>query len=404
MRPGIFSAGRSALAVAGDGALLVRATRAGLGWLVRVVVFAVIVLGLYGVLRLKRAELVDFVVPRAAAERFMAIEPLYRPEDGHYQYKYLPAFALAMVPFTGMPKEVAQFTWFALMVAMAWALLRLTLAALPNRRMAANRLIWLTLLLNGKFLVKELAYGQFNLPLALSLMLALIAAQNGRAMTAGAMVAAGVFVKPYALVLTPWLAWRLGWRSLVPFAAVLVAGLMLPAAWYGWDGNVMLLREWYRTVTETTGPNLMGADNMSFGSLWAKWIGPGRAAAWLALASAIAAAAAGIVVMSKGRRVAEPHYLEVAYFLVLVPLLSPQGWDYVLIIALPAYMCLVDRWSEMPVSRRAMALTGFCLTSFTIFDLLRRPLYTYVMEIGVVSVGAVLIAICLIDLRSRATA
>jgi hypothetical protein len=378
--------------------------RAPLGWLVRIVAFALIVAGLYGLLRLKRVELVDFLVPRQAAERFVAGEPLYRPEDGHYQYKYFPAFALAMVPFSRLPKEAAEFAWFTLTLGMAWAFVRLSVAALPDKRMSATKLFWLALLLNGKFLVKELAFGQFNLPLALLMIFAVIAAQHRRAMAAGVLVAAAVFVKPYALVLTPWLAWRLGWRSLVPFGAVLVGGLILPAAWYGWDGNVMLLREWYRTVTETTGPNLMGADNISFASMWAKWIGPGRAGAALALASAVAAVVAGILVMSRGRRVSEPYYLEVAYFLVLVPLLSPQGWDYVLLIALPAYLCLVDRWSEMPPSRRAMALMGFFLTSFTIFDLLRRPLYTYLMQIGVVSVGAVLIAICLIDLRSRATA
>ena len=48
---------------------------------------------LYALLRTQRDGLVDFVVPRTAAERFLAHEPLYRPEDGHYQYKYLPAFA-----------------------------------------------------------------------------------------------------------------------------------------------------------------------------------------------------------------------------------------------------------------------------------------------------------------------
>ena len=378
--------------------------RARFGWLARIVVLALIVVGLYGLLRLKRAELVDFLVPRQAAERFIAGEPLYRPEDGHYQYKYFPAFALAMVPFTLVGKEVAEFTWFTLLLGMAWAFFRLCVAALPDRRTSEKKLLWLALLLNGKFLVKELAFGQFNLPLALLLILAVIAAQHGRAMAAGAIVAAGVFVKPYALVLTPWLVWRLGWRSLVPFGMVLVSGLILPAAWYGWDGNLMLLREWYRTVTETTGPNLMGADNISFASMWAKWIGPGPMAAALALASTVAAVSAGILVMSKGRRVPEPHYLEVAYFLVLVPLLSPQGWDYVLIIALPAYMCLIDRWSELPPSRRVLALAGFFFTSFTIFDLLRRPLYMYLVQIGMVSVGAVLIAICLVDLRSRATA
>lgn len=372
--------------------------------LVRSLLFALIVAGLYGILRLNRTELVDFAVPYTAAGRFVAHEPLYRPEDQHYQYKYFPAFALAMVPFTWMPKPIAEFLWFTLTVAMAGALVRLSLEALPDRRMSAKTLIWLTLLLNGKFLVKELGFGQFNLPVALLLLGAVMAAHHSRPSTAGSLVAIGVFVKPYALVLAPWLAWRLGWRSLVPFSVVLVLGLVLPAAWYGWNGNVTLLNEWYRTVTQTTGPNLLGFENISFASMWAKWIEPGRTAAVLALATSVAAVAAGIVAMSGWRRVPNPHYLDVAYFLVLIPLLSPQGWDYTLVIALPAYMCLVDRWRELSPNWRAVALTGFFFTSFTIFDLLGRSLYRHLMQLGAISVGAVLIAICLIQLRSRTLA
>ena len=232
----------------------------------------------------------------------------------------------------------------------------------------------------------------------------MIAAQRGRGLAAGAAVAAGVFVKPYALILVPWLAWTLGWRPFVPFALVLTAGLALPAASYGWNGNLTLLREWYRTVTDTTGPNLLSFENISFASMWAKWIQPGPAAAGLALGSAIGAVAAGGVVMSRRRDVAEPNYLEGAYFFVLVPLLSPQGWDYVLVLALPAYMCLVDRWRDMSPAWRAIAASGVFLTSFTIFDLLQRPLYTRLMQLAAVSVGAVLIAGCLIRLRWRAIA
>ncbi len=213
-----------------------------------------------------------------------------------------------------------------------------------------------------------------------------------------------MFVKPYALVLVPWLAWTLGWRPLVPFGLVLAGGLLLPAATYGWNGNLTLLHEWYRTVTETTAPNLLTPENISFASMWAKWIEPGPAAEGLALASAVGAVAAGLFVMSRRQHVAEPNYLEGAYFFMLVPLLSPQGWDYVLVLALPAYMCLVDRWRDLSPAWRAVALMGFFLTSFTIFDLLRRPLYTLLMQLAAVSVGAVLVAACLVHLRWRAVA
>ena len=108
--------------------------------------------------------------------------------------------------------------------------------------------------------------------------------------------------------------------------------------------------------------------------------------------------------MLRRKEVREPNYLEGAYFLVLVALLSPQGWDYVLLIGLPAYVCIVDRWRDLSPFWRAVAATGIFLTSFTIFDLLRRPLYMFLMQWGGVSVGAVLIAATLIWLRWRAIA
>jgi hypothetical protein len=358
----------------------------------------------YTALRLKRPELVDFAVPRRAAGRFIAHEPLYRTDDGHYQYKYLPAFAVGMVPFTWPSKPVAEAIWFTLTVAMAWGFVKLAAHALPARRMALSPLIWLTLLLNGKFLVKEVAFGQFNLPLGLLLTGAVVAAQQAQGAAAGALIAAGVFVKPYALVMLPWLVWTQGLRSLLAFAAVTIAGLALPIAWYGWDGNITLLQEWYRTVTDTTAPNLMVLENVSLASMWAKWLEPGPLASRLALGTAIAGVTAGLAVIRRRGHVAEPNFLEAAYFFVLIPLLSPQGWDYVMILALPAYMCLVDRWRDMSFLWRVVTMAGFIVTSFAVFDIMRREPYLYLMARAAPSVGALLIAASLIRLRWRALA
>ena len=52
-----------------------------------------------------------------------------------------------------------------------------------------------------------------------------------------------------------------------------------------------------------------------------------------------------------------------------------------LLLGLPGYMCLVDRWRDLSMGWRAVALTGFLLTSFTIFDLLRRTLYIRLVEL-----------------------
>jgi hypothetical protein len=361
---------------------------------------AVIVLGVlgYAAVLASRGGLVDFAVPRTAAERYLAHEPLYRTEDGHYQFKYFPAFAAVMVPFTWPPKPVAEALWFTLTVAMAWAFVRLAFRTLPEPRMAFVPLVWLTLLLNGKFLIKELGFGQFNLPLALLLQGSVMAGREGRGLLAGGLVGAGVFIKPYALVMVPWLLLTQGWRALPSFGLVLAAGLALPAVSYGWDGNLDLLHAWYRTVSDTTAPNLMGFENISFASFWARWL-PGPVASELALASVVAALGAGVALVARRRSVAEPDYLEGAYFSLLIPLLSPQGWDYLLLLALPGHMCLIDRWRETPVGWRVVTSIGLFFTSFAVYDIMRRTLYFLLMGWGAQTVGAVLLAASIVRLR-----
>ena len=71
----------------------------------------------YATARLRR-DFWDYEVFQRAGARVIAAEPLYRPDDGHYQYKYWPAFALAMVPFAVLPAEVGKVIWYALTVTL----------------------------------------------------------------------------------------------------------------------------------------------------------------------------------------------------------------------------------------------------------------------------------------------
>ena len=61
-------------------------------------------------------ELLDFEVYLTAGARAAAGESLYREEDGHWQFKYLPAFAVAIAPLAKMPPVAARGIWFFLSV------------------------------------------------------------------------------------------------------------------------------------------------------------------------------------------------------------------------------------------------------------------------------------------------
>ena len=354
--------------------------------------------GGYVTARVKR-DFWDFEVFRTAGSRVLAAEPLYRPDDGHYQFKYWPAFALAMTPFAAMPPEAGKAIWYALTVALVAVFLTLCIRGLPDRRSSTQFLMWWTVLLTAKFLVKELVNGQTNVLLGVLVVLSLAAVEQGRPVRAGVLIGLATFAKPYALLFVPWLAAAQGAAALGAAVATLAVGGMAPAAVYGWQGNLQLHAEWYRTVAETTSPNLMFPENVSFAAMWAKWIGPSSVASNLAGVMVAASLAVALVLWVRRRTVSRPGFLEVGYLLLLVPLISPQGWDYVLLVATPAIVCLVDRFRESSKGWRATAATGFLLTSFTIYDLLGRTVYLHLMSLSVVTVGALLLAACLVRLR-----
>jgi hypothetical protein len=348
-----------------------------------------------------RKEMVDFDVYRTAATRAVDAQPLYRAEDGHYQFKYLPAFALVMAPFALVDPEGAKVIWFALSVGLLTIYLRWTIRALPERRRPEWALALLTILFMAKFYSHELLLGQTNLLLGALLVGALLAVQVDLPRVAGVLVGLAVFVKPYALVLLPWLALTYGAVAGLSGVLVVIAGLVAPAVVYGWHGNAALLAGWYHTVTDSTAPNLLGADNISFAAMWAKWIGPGTAASVLATMSAGAAVALVAVVWTHRLRVAVPDFLEIAMLMLFVPLLSPQGWDYVLLLATPAVVVLMDRWPELDAGWKLYTGAALALMGLTIFDVMGRVLYARFMGLSLVTVAACSVAVSLWHLRQR---
>lgn len=361
--------------------------------------FLLAVLGLAAYQARLRHQMVDFGVYRTAAARVVHAEPLYRADDGHYQFKYLPAFAMAVAPIGIVDLETAKAAWFFVSFGLLLLFVRWSVSALPERRWSERTLILLAAILMLKFFGHELTLGQTNILLGVLLVATMFALQIDQPVVAGVLVGLAVFVKPYAVILVPWLVVTHGRRAALAVMAVMLAGLLAPAAIYGWTGNLSLLASWYQTVTATTAPNLVNPDNVSVAGMWAKWIGPGAAATVLAAVSAAALVGLAVAVWLRRRQVEAPDYLDIALLMLLIPLLSPQGWDYVLLLATPAVVCLVDRWREFGPAWRfatAAALGTMCLT---LFDVMGRALYGRFMALSLVSLAALVLAAALARMR-----
>lgn len=346
----------------------------------------------------------DFEVYWRAGVRAAAAEPLYRPSDADYQFKYFPGFAALAIPLGALPLATARAAWFAVSAVALVALLPLSVALLPDRRQPRWLLITILLVGLGKYYAEDLVLGQINILVALVATAALLAFHRGREAVAGLLVALAVVLKPYALILVPWIAARRKWRSVAAVTVGLAFALALPALAYGVDATVDLHRDWWRTVSATTESLLLHSDNVSLASLWAKRLGIGSAATALAAVSAIAMLAAAAFVFLRRRDVAMPDGLEAGLLLALTPLVSPQGWDYVLLLSTVALVYVANDYDRLPRALRLLTIAAVAVIGLSLYDLLGRRLLYTLLDFSAITIGMVVLIGALVWLRARSIA
>lgn len=342
----------------------------------------------------------DFEVYSQAASRAVHAEPLYRPDDGHYQFKYFPAFALLMTPFAALSLTAAKLAWLVISALLLVWLVDASRALLPSPRGPTWWVVGVTLVVLGKFYGHELVLGQSNILLAALVVVgALRASLAGRPALGGFWVGLAVLVKPYALIFLPYFLALRAWRAAAALTAVVCAGLALPVLTYGVAGTVSLTLAWWSTVTTTTAPTLASQDNVSIAGMYAKWFSDGPFSPGATLVTIGLLAVIVPVTWAVGRTVAAPAYLDFGVLLTLIPLLSPQGWDYVLLLATPAVMMLADRLGALPRAwaiPTAVALAG---AGLSLYDVMGRTAYAWFMSLSLVTVCFLMMLATLVRIR-----
>ena len=364
--------------------------------------FALLLLVLFAWMFVARAStrMPDFEVYWRAGARAAAAEPLYRAADTDYQFKYFPAFAVLTIPLGTVPIGTARAIWFSLSAAAFVALLALS-TELPERRRSRAFLITMLLIGLAKYYAEELILGQINILVALVAACAILAFQTGRDIAGGLLVALAIVLKPYALILAPWVVARRRWHSIAAMSAGLGIAVALPAIVYGLDGTIALHRDWWRTVTTTTEGTLLATKNVSLTALWARRVGIGPEAMWLSAASSMALLIAAAAMFIRRNGVRRPDGLEAGVLLAMTPLISPQGWDYVLVLATPMLVFLVNDVDRLSRPLRLLAYAGIAAVGLTLFDLLGRRVLYALLEWSVVTLGMLALIAAAVAVRMR---
>jgi hypothetical protein len=371
---------------------------------------AAVVLAVLTVLFVIRGEraLVDFGVFHQAGERFLHGEHLYRASDGHYQFKYLPISALFFAPLGWLPLTAARYLWLLIVGGSLGGLLLMSRKLSGESAGIARWALILTGLALAKFYVREIELGQANAVLALTLVIALWYLTRSRPRLAGALIGLAIAFKPYAIVFLPYLVVKREWRGALTALGVLGGVMLLPAFRYGFDGYLELLASWQTTVAGTTPGLLTNPDNVSLLGAAAKWLGPEPESRVIVVAGTVTAmlGLACLPVFLRKLPVTAPEHIrhraimaEGSVLLVMIPLLSPQGWDYVFLTATPGIMLLLLNWARWPIWKQWLLAVDLIVIGLSIYDVIGRRLYHAFMDASVLTVCFLIVVWLLLELR-----
>jgi hypothetical protein len=224
----------------------------------------------------------------------------------------------------------------------------------------------------------------------------------GRGWLAGLAFSLAAVVKPYALVFLPYLIWRRQIKALLASLAGLLLFFSAPILFYGWAGNIGLLKSWRATLAQSSTALFDSFDNTSLTGMLAKWLGSnefGRLAPYLAVLAGLLYAYLLFLPSRVSRQ--RTILLDGAALLILIPLYSPLGWDYTFLSATLGVMILVDRFAAQPLWARAATIVSMATVGGLLYDVWGRSLYLRLQGLSVITPAFIILFLLLLNLKRQ---
>lgn len=372
---------------------------------VRIVLGAVLLTAaFYGIyLGWIRHDMTDFGVCYKNGRRILDGETLYRVSDGHLQFKYAPVSALFYAPLALLPWEVAKIIWFYLELILLFAVLWISTKLLPSPPRGPVLVLLPATLVLLKFIGRELELGQVNILILFFLTSMIAEVIRRKDAMAGVLWGISLFFKPYALVFLPYFILKKRFKIVLVGAAVVLAGLVLPALNFGLQGNWVVLRDWISTLSRST-PELMAAGDTSslYAFLWK--VLPGHPDLWIKILWLVTGLTVGLLflgMMRQGKKQAleVPEVLEMAFLMILIPLFSPLGWFYNYLYSVLAIVLLIQAMPKFPPLWKYALIADLIIIGATLREVLGKDLFHFYTRKSLVVVNYLIVLAALAAAR-----
>jgi len=158
---------------------------------------------------------------------------------------------------------------------------------------------------------------------------------------AGVLWGLATALKPYALIFSFYFMIKKKWKSLSFGLVFLVFSLFIPTLFYGFNGNIKVLQEWVSTLSRSTPTLLDSQDNISIIGFFMKWTGSQKISFYVSFGLMLSLAILLLILVLKGKGEKDAPVLDCSILLILIPLISPLGWDYTLFMSVLGIMIIL---------------------------------------------------------------
>src|SRR4029077_21248846 len=165
-----------------------------------------------------------------------------------WAYVYPPPYSIAMVPFALLPLPVSVLAWY-----FVCAVLTVSAVGMSGRLAAAGitsdrkrlAIVFIPALIVSVWFTVGLTRGQASVLMTWLVIAAIFWENKGRTAAGAAGLAGAVLLKAFALTLLCYYVWRGKWKMVAAATvAMVLGGLLLPSAVFGWRGNLAYLGGW----------------------------------------------------------------------------------------------------------------------------------------------------------------
>lgn len=188
--------------------------------------------------------------------------------DYHYYYSVL--FALLLKPFYYLPFYWVKFGWLILNITLYFHLFGLLTNSIFVERLSNKQKTWFLLcvfIFSSRFLRENIHTSQTTILILWCSVYGILRIHQNKNFSGAMILALGINIKVLPLVLLPYLLYRAYYKGFLFTLFFCFAFLMIPSVIIGHDYNMDLIRSWFDLLNPTHQEHVLDVDERSFHSL-----------------------------------------------------------------------------------------------------------------------------------------